>query len=88
MRRGTLNLLSSIVFLAVAIVAFYFVWNSAKNRPQDVSSATYITVNVSSITTQVQAFVSSLENNGSLPLGVPTSKMGKENPFSGIETER
>jgi len=87
MRRGTLNLLSSIIFLIVVIVAFYFVWNSSKNQNQVTGSAIYNTVNISSIKTQARDLVSSLENNGSLPLSVPTSKMGKENPFSGIETE-
>ena len=87
MRRGTLNLLSSVIFLVVVIVAFYFVWNSAKNQNQTVLKSTYNTVNVSSIKTQARDLVSSLENNGGLPLTVPTSKMGKENPFSGIETE-
>ena len=87
MRRGTLNLLSSVAFLAIAIVAFYFVWNNTKNQNKTTSSATYDTVNVSSIKTQARDLVSSLENNGSLPLTIPTSKMGKENPFSSIETE-
>ena len=87
MRRGTLNLLSSIAFLVVVIFAFYFIWNSAKNQNQTASSATYNTVNISSIKTQARDLVSSLENNGGLPLTVPTSKMGKENPFSGVETE-
>jgi len=87
MRRGTLNLLSSVIFLVIAIVAFYFVWNNIKNQNKTTSGTTYNTVSVSSIKTQARDLVSSLENNGNLPLTVPTSKMGKDNPFSGIETE-
>lgn len=87
MRRGTLNLLSSISFLIVTILAFYFVWNSIKNQYQSSSSATYNTVSITSYKTQARELISSLENNGNLPLSVPTSKMGKSNPFSDIETE-
>ena len=87
MRRGTLNLLSSVVFLVIVIVAFYFVWSSIKNENQATSSPVYNTVSISSVKTQARDLVSGLENNGNLPLAVPTAKMGKENPFSEIETE-
>ncbi len=87
MRRGTLNLLSSIIFLVIVIVAFYIVWSSVKGQNQETSPTIYNTVSISSVKTQARDLVSSLENNSNLPLTAPTTKMGKENPFSDIETE-
>lgn len=84
MRRGTLNLIFSLIFLAIVVIGFYSIWsNGAKETT--ITPETFATLDTSGIKEQAQTLVANRENNANLPLPVPTTKMGRTNPFSNPE---
>lgn len=87
MRRSTLNFLSGLTFLIVIVIALFLAWFNVKNKYPAKTTVDYQTINISSSKAQARSLITGAENNGNLPLEVPTVKMGKTNPFSNIETE-
>lgn len=85
MKRGTLNLIVSLVFLLAIGVAYYFIWSSAKSATSGTSvtaTTSYAPVDVSGIKVQAEKLIQSRENNAGIPIPIPTDKLGKPDPFS------
>ena len=86
MKRGTLNLLASLLFLFMAAGAYYYLWNNTKTMaPPVVTATTYPPIDISSIKGQADTLVRARENNAGLPIPTPTEKLGKSNPFNNPE---
>lgn len=84
MKKSTLNLIASLIFLAGVIIGFYSVWSSSA-KSGTATSESFVTLDISGVKEEAASLVAGRENNASIPLPVPTSKMGKTNPFSSPE---
>ena len=85
MKRGTLNLIASLIFLLVMGVAYYFIWSGARSASEGaiVSVApSYTPVDVSGVKAQAEKLIQSRENNAGIPIPTPTDKLGKPDPFA------
>lgn len=85
MKRGTLNIIASLIFLLVAGVGYYFIWSGAHSASEGTSvsiAPSYTPVDISGIKTQAEKLIQSRENNAGIPIPVPTEKLGKPDPFS------
>lgn len=85
MKRGTLNLVVSLVFLLAVAAGYYFIWSSAKSGSSGTTVdivTSYTPVDVSGIKTQAEKLIQSRENNAGIPIPTPTDKLGKTDPFS------
>lgn len=85
MKRGTLNLIVSLVFLLAIGAAYYFIWSGAKSAASGTTvtaTTSYTPVDVSGIKVQAEKLIQSRENNAGIPIPTPTDKLGKPDPFS------
>lgn len=87
MKRGTLNLLASMLFLVLVGAAFFLIW---RNTSSNVSAPTvpaesYLPIDISGIKDQADKIIRSRENNTPIPIPDPTGKMGKSGPFNNPE---
>lgn len=85
MKRGTLNIIISLIFLLAVGAGYYFIWSGARSASQGTTvSATvsYTPVDVSGIKAQAEKLVQSRQNNAGIPIPAPTGKLGKTDPFS------
>ena len=83
----TLGLIVSVIVLVATIGGYLWLWTSA--QPGEVSNSaidqTYQVVSIDKVETDAKALVKDKENQGKLPVQVPTSdKIGRENPFASI----
>lgn len=88
MKRGTLNVIVSLVFLLAVAACYYFIWSGARNALETTSvdiSVNYTPVDVSDIKNQAQTLIQSRQNNAGIPIPEPTQKLGKTDPFSNPE---
>ena len=85
MKRGTLNLTVSLVFLLAVVAGYYFIWSGAKSAASgtNITSVTnYTPVDVSGIKAQAEKLIQSRQNNAGMPIPTPIEKLGKPEPFS------
>jgi hypothetical protein len=86
MKRGTLNLLGSLLFLLLVLGGYYYIWRTASlNAPPSVSQTTYTPVDVTAIKAQSDALIKTRVNNAGIPIPNPVEKTGKANPFNNPE---
>ena len=83
MRKSTINLILSVLFVILTIIFTYSSWNSAKEGVTTSQVGSVVTASdLSSIKNQADQLILDLENNADLPVIVPTSKLSKTNPFA------
>ena len=85
MKRGTLNIIASLVFMLAVGAAYYFIWSGASKVAEGTTTTvatSYAPVDVSGIKTQAEKLIQSRENNAGIPIPTPTEKLGKPDPFA------
>lgn len=85
MKRGTLNVVVSLVFLIAVGVCYYFIWSGARSASEATSVdvvTSFEPVDVSGVKSQAEKLIQSRVNNASIPIPAPTGKLGKPDPFS------
>jgi hypothetical protein len=82
MKKNTLNLISSLVFLVVVLYAIFAVWRIANTVELNLTANYSVGPEFSGIEQKATKLLSGLENNAGIPLPTPTDKMGKSNPFT------
>ena len=86
MKRGTLNLLASMLFLVLVGAAFFLIWrNASSNAAPIVPAESYIPIDISGVKAQADKIIKTRENNTPIPIPDPTGKMGKSDPFNNPE---
>lgn len=86
MKRGTLNLLGSLLFIILVLGGYFYIWRAASlNVPPSISTTSYTPVDVSSIKGQADILIKARENNAGVPIPDPIEKLGKPNPFNNPE---
>jgi hypothetical protein len=86
MKRGTLNLLGSLLFMILVLGGYFYIWRSASlNAPPAVSSESYTPVDVTAIKGQADTLIKTRVNNAGIPIPDPIEKLGKSNPFNSPE---
>ena len=85
MKKSTLNLFGSLLFLAVAAGAFFYVWSAEDELVANSGSTQYNIVDISGIKAEAQKIIGETENYAGLPISDPSSKVGKTNPFVSAE---
>ena len=86
MKRGTLNLLGSLLFMILALGGYFYIWRTASlNAPPSVSPTSYTPVDVTAIKTQADTLIKARQNNAGIPIPNPIEKLGKPNPFNSPE---
>lgn len=85
MTKTMINLIVSVVFAVITAGAFFWLWTTATSEDTTgtptAAAQTYQTVEIESVKKQATEILSGLEKNTDIPVGVPTSKMGRTNPF-------
>lgn len=82
MKKSTFNLIASLAFIAVVLVALYSLWGVASDAQPTLTTTYSVGPDFSGIEQQATKLLSGLENNAGIPLSTPTDKMGKSNPFT------
>ncbi|MDD4877135.1 MAG: hypothetical protein PHQ86_08430 [Dehalococcoidales bacterium] len=84
MNKKSMGLIASLVFALVAAGSFYWLWTISKTEASTISTSTadYTVVEIESVKKEAVSILSGLVNKSSLPIDVPTEKMGRTNPFS------
>ena len=86
MKRGTINLFGSLLFMILVLGGYFYIWRTASlNAPPSVSSESYAPVDVTAIKGQADILIKARENNAGIPIPDPIGKLGKPNPFNGPE---
>lgn len=87
MKKSTIGVVASMLFMLLTAGAFYYVWNTA-TQEGSVSvpdTASFAVVDISGIKDEATKITAGNENNAGVPIDVPTSKLGKSNPFNDPE---
>lgn len=82
MSTKLIGLITSIVFLIGTIGGFFWLWNTSKNitAPSAVA-ADLQPIEIESVKQEATDLLSGLSRNSDIPIGTPTDKMGRTNPF-------
>jgi len=83
MSKNSFGVLLGIIFALGTAWLFYWLWSQYNNADTTgaVSPTTYNIVDIESVKNQGSEIIKSLEKNSDIPITVPTSKMGRTNPF-------
>jgi len=83
--KKSIGLISCLIFGLVTAGAFYWIWMQANAPIADSAGAkVYTAVEVEAVKNQANDILASLQKNSDIPLGTPTTKMGRTNPFAGF----
>lgn len=87
MKKSTIGVIASLLFMAITAGAFYYTWNSAKSESVTAAADTssFAVVDITGIKDEVTKLTTGNENNAGVPIDVPTAKLGKSNPFNNPE---
>ena len=78
----TIGLFLSLFFALATVGGFYWLWAQSKNFTiKTTPAADMQAVEIESVKTEAVSLLSGLNNVVGMPIPVPTSKMGKANPF-------
>lgn len=83
MKKSSLGTIVAIIFMFTTIGLLYYFWSSSLKSAQNnaVPATTYVPVDVSGMKTEAAKLTSGAENNAGIPIPVPSTKLGKPNPF-------
>ena len=85
MNSKMMNLVGSVFFVAVTMFAFVWLWSLTRVQGSlGVVAENLRPVEIESIKVDAERLIKDTENNASIPIAIPTEKMGRENPFAGI----
>jgi hypothetical protein len=77
-----ISLILSLVFALATVGGFYWLWTQSKNfTVRAVIAENMKPVEIETVKTKAVSLLAGLNNVGGMPIPVPTSKMGKANPF-------
>lgn len=84
MNKKSMGLIVSLVFALVTAASFYWLWTISKTEASTISTSTtdYTVVEIESVKKEAVSILSGLVNKASIPIDVPTEKMGRTNPFT------
>ena len=84
MKKSSLSLVAAVIFMLVTMGGYYWLWTISKTESAVVSTATadFTIVEIESVKKEATTILSGLENKASIPIIVPTDKMGRANPFA------
>ncbi len=87
MKKSSMGIVLSLIFMLATLGVFYYLWNSAQNPVTTVSvdSQVYAPVDISGAKSQASKLLSGYVNNASVPIPEPNEKLGKTNPFNDPE---
>ena len=88
MNKRSIGLIISLVFALATAGGFYWLWTTSKTDASTTSTTTtsatstsYTIVEIESVKKEAVDILTGLENKASIPIPVPTDKMGRANPF-------
>lgn len=85
MNSRMVSLLGSIFFMALTVGIFVWLWSTTNiNNASLAVPENLKPVEIESVKAEAETLIQDLTNNAGLPIPVPTGKMGRENPFTGI----
>ena len=83
MKKTSLGLIAALLFVFATAGAFYWLWTTS-NVPVSSTGTTasnYTVVEIESVKAEAVSILSGLENKAGIPIGIPTEKMGRANPY-------
>ncbi len=86
MNSNKINVTLSAIILFFTVFGFVWLFASASVKNTDTTQidTKYKTVDITSIKKDITDLLAERQNAGGMPIPSPTSKMGKENPFSSL----
>lgn len=83
MKKTTIGSITALFFALITAGSFYWLWTTTTNEVSKVGATgtNYSIVEIESVKQEAVSILSGLENKSSIPIGVPTEKMGRENPY-------
>ena len=86
MKKTDVGIIASLLFMVLTMGAFYYSWSSENQSVSSTSSGNmYAIIDISGIKDQAETITAGKENNAGIPIAVPTTKLGKTNPFNDPE---
>jgi len=84
MKKKSIGLIAAFLFMLITAGSFFWLWTISKTEASAVSgsSVDYTAVEIESVKKEAVNILSGLENTAAIPIGVPTDKMGRTNPFA------
>lgn len=84
MKKKSMGLIASVLFMLITAGSFFWLWTLSKTGASALStpSADYTVVEIESVKKEAVNILSGLENTSAIPIGIPTAKMGRTNPFA------
>ena len=84
MSKNSIGLFVSLAFALLTAGGFYWLWTTSKTDTTTTTVATtstYTVVEIESVKKEAADILSGLENKASIPIPIPTEKMGRVNPY-------
>lgn len=88
MKKSTIGIIASMLFMMLTIGAFYYLWSGQMSQAESANTADvapFAVVDISGIKDEATKITTGYENNAGLPIPAPTAKLGKTNPFNAPE---
>jgi len=82
----SLAMTASVMFLLITAFGFFWLWRNAQPKGADTVGIQekYQTVEINSVKRQAEDLVSGKQNLAQMPLKVPTSNIGRVDPFAAL----
>lgn len=83
MKKTFIGLIAVLFFALITVGSFFWLWTTSKTEVPEASATAgkYSIIEIESVKKEAVDILSGLQNVAGVPIGVPTEKMGRENPF-------